>query len=322
MKNYKQLLELLEEYKKTKFWKEISGDDIFKLEEEKPVYISILGNAGNTMGIVVYNSEEELYSQFDISFGEYQNSPDAYLRLAAYEICIDDYGNLLIPEEAKKLKQHKIKSKHAVFKLLPGKLPRLVTEEEAKKLIKIIKKIICIANYWKENELPLSDTVNLDTMYSFKVENEKVSHQEIEYPPRPITNPKINKLDEDILNKLLLVSKQGSYDVALMYFPFPVGEGKNTIFPHLLLVQERSAQFIIGCELLKPEDLPNLQNKLLNIFHNIKLAPCELRFNSCDTQSYFKDLISELKIKTEVEPDLYPVFEAWLEMQRAANFDN
>ena len=71
MNNYKDILPLLNEYRKTSLWKILSGEDFFKIEGfDDNIYVSILGNAGLDFGIVIFKGDKELFSQLDISYGD------------------------------------------------------------------------------------------------------------------------------------------------------------------------------------------------------------------------------------------------------------
>ena len=39
MDNYKKLIDIIKEYKKTEFWKIISGDDFFKIKDKEDIFV-------------------------------------------------------------------------------------------------------------------------------------------------------------------------------------------------------------------------------------------------------------------------------------------
>lgn len=314
MDNYKKLIELLKEYKKTKFWEIISGDDFFKIKDKKDIFVSVMGQEGMDNSIAVYCGKDELLSQLDTAFYEYQNSPDSYNRLGCFKICVEDSGNLVMKDDKKKLKKNKLSVDMVALKLEPGYLPRLVTEEESLFLIDVIEKIIMISKYYKEKGLTAPSDKLIDKMYVFDCDENQVSHKKVSFPKLTYKNEKTKKLDQDLVNKTLIFKQKGTYEVGLMYSPFYLDDEKN--YPYVIIVFDNENGLIIDVKLTSLDNRSNFQNELLSIFEKKKIYPKNLSFNGTDVLYLCKDLIQELKVNFRVNPNSEQIFEIWTGMYK------
>lgn len=311
MENYKKLLELLNEFEKTKLWKIVSGDVIFSLTGfKKPVYVSILGNAGCSYGIVVYDGKKELETQLDISFGCYQNFPDNHIRISCYELCIGDTNNLLSKESKKQLKKEKISMKNAILRLKAGFLPRLVTEEESLFLIQVLEKIIVLAHSLIENNKTFLEEPDFMMMDQFKIEEFTVTHKKIPFPTFTESIPKVKKLKSENLNKLLLLGKTLEINVGLFYCPVYITE-EVPCYPYLLMVEEKTTGLLLGFQMLKHEEKNNIGNTLLEILESRHFVPSKINFSSEEVELLCRDVLDELKIKSSVNLNMQSLYEAW-----------
>ena len=314
MDNYKKLIELIKEYKKTEFWKIISGDDFFKIKDKEDIFVSVMGQEGIDNSIAIYRGKDELISQLDIAFYEYQFSPDSYNRISCFKICVDDSGNLVMKEDKKKLKKNKLSTDMVALKLEAGRLPRLVTEEESLFLIDVISKIIKISEYYKEKGLTEPSDKVIDKMYVFDCENDKVSHKKTSFPKLTYKNEKTKKLDNDLVNKTLIFSQKGTFEVGLFYSPFFIEEEKS--YSYMIIVMDSDSKMIIDIKLISLKNRSNFQNELLSIFESKKLYPKNLSFNGTDVLYLCKDMIQELKINFRVNSNNVDLFEVWVNMYK------
>ncbi len=309
MKNYSKLIDLFTEYQKTKFWKEISGDEIFKVKlSDRYVFVSIMGFHGGDLTIAVYKNKDQLQSQLDIAYGDYQFSPDSYNRIDCYELSIEKSGNLVLPETRKILKSHKLSTKKTALRLEPMHLPRLVTEEEASFLIETVQMIIDISSYWKEHQLK-EFTEPFQLLHSFSKENGKIKHKIIDYPDMKAKLVSMKPIQEDLLARLLLLKPNGSYDIALLCFPFYDNETKT--FPYLLLIAESQTGFIVGHYVFHESELNQMQNHILETFVKIHIRPQMLTFNGMREANSCARLIRELEVEVHVNIKMDHIFELW-----------
>ena len=313
MDNYKKLIELLKEYKKTEFWKIISGDDFFKIKDKEDIFVSVMGQEGIDNSIAIYRGKDELISQLDIAFYEYQFSPDSYNRISCYKICLEDSGNLVMKDDKKLLKKNKLSSDMVALKLEAGHLPRLVNEEESLFLIDVVSKIIKISEYYKGKGLTEPSDKVIDKMYVFDC-NDEVSHKKVKFPKLTFKTEKTKKLDQDLVNKTLIFSQKGTYDVGLFYSPFFIDEEK--CYAYMIMVMDNDSKMIIDIKLTSLNNRSNFQNELLSIFESKKIYPKNISFNGTDVLYLCKDFIKDLKVNFRVNPNNVDLFEVWVNMYK------
>ncbi len=313
MKDYKRLLELIKEYKKTKIWETVSGDDVFEIKGyKKPIYIALLGQIQACNEINVYVGKEELYDQYDVLYGEYYKSPDSYFRVSCYKFIVEDPDPLLDEESKEILKKNHIKKEHAIIRLEKGKMPRLITEEEAAFLLPIMEDILKIVNYMKKENFKFPEKLDISKKYAFSTK-EKVTYKLEKFETGHDIETKEVQVNEEILNKVLIFSQKGTMGVGFFYGPFYNPEEKN--FNRLLLVSDLDTGKILDAQAIAQKDQDNVVNYLLESFLKIKRYPKNIAFTSTMTFLRCQKLIGELKMnyKVDIENDL--LFEQWAEMR-------
>lgn len=311
MNNYIKLLEKIEEYKKTKFWTYIDGDDIFKIKGYKNnIYVSIMGNAKIDYGIAIYNGEEELFTQLDTTFGEYREFPDIFNRVEMYKIQLFDVGHLLNNHDKKKLTKNKIKSKDHAFKLESGYLPRVVDEDECQFIMDVLDDIILIAGYIYDVKLKMIEQEYIEKMYAFDIKDGVVKHSKINYPTKQNKKIKIEKINSSIINKLLMTRQQGIYHIGLFYSPVFVTEERN-YYPLMLFIVEEHSGLILGLTLIKREEISTVANKIGEIFAKNHLVPENICFSDSSLVYLCEELLVELKVRYIIDNTDELLFDIW-----------
>lgn len=316
MNNYKELIELLRKYKQTKIWKQIDGDDIFKITgHKKPIYISILGKKGECTDLNIFYGKEELFIQYDMIYGEYVNYPDNPYRLTCFKLIIDDVKEVLSKENAKILKENHIKTDVCVLRFEEGKRPRIVTEEEASMLIKVMKDLLTIIEYMKNTAFKFSEEFILEEKYAFTVKDDKVTYKKEKFPLGHEIKAKSLALNEDILNKLLLFNQKGTFGLGMFEGPFYIEEAQE--YNKLLILSDLETGMILDIKVFPRNEEANVCNFLLEAFLKIKKYPKNIAVASTKTLLLIKEVISELKINYRVDTDMNLLFEQY---QGALNF--
>lgn len=311
MNNYKELLKKVSEYKDTRFWENITGDDIFKIKGYKRnIYVSIMGNANMDYGIAIFNGEEELYSQLDVSYGEYEHFPDTFNRLNMYKLQLFDVGYMLDEQDKERLSKNRIKSKDHFFKFESGYLPRLVDEEEALLLTKVLDDIISISKYLKDKKIDFMNNYYLEEIFAFEIKDGNVKHSKGIIPNKYLKKIQTEKPNEDKLNQLLLTKHTGTYHIGLFYSPFLV-KGKREYYPLMLFVIDGKTNYILDAQLMQKEDVRTLPNMLLNLFAKMHTVPENISFSDSTPFLLCQELIFELKIKYTINNNDNALFEAW-----------
>lgn len=313
MKNYKELIELLREYKKTKIWKSIDGDDIFKISgHKKPMYISILGKQGECTDLNIYRGKEELFIEYDMIYGEYVNYPDKFYRLTCFKLIIDDAKQALSPESIKKLKENHIKNDVCAMRFESGKKPRLVTEEEAEMLIKVMKDLLIIIDYMKKTDFKFDEEFNLAQKYAFLVKDNEVTYKKEQFPLGHEIKVKALPINEEILNKLLLFNQKGTFGLALFDGPFYIEEKSE--YCKLLILSDLETGNILDIKAISRKEEQNVCNFLLESFFKIKKYPKNISVCSTKTLLLIKQVLSELKINYNVNIEMDILFEQYNEI--------
>jgi len=313
MKNYKELLALLKIYQKTKVWKKISGDQIFRIQGyKKPTYVAILGQAKVCNEINIYIGKEELYGQYDTLYGDYYKHPDMYYRISCYKLVVEDGKEILTPDHKAFLKKNHLKTDQVIMRFERGKLPRIITEEEALFLIPILKDIIKISEYINNDHIQFSETIELDKQLTFSVK-ETVTHKFQKFQTGHTISVKEEKINEDILNKVLIFSQKGTFGLGLFYGPFYNKEEES--YNRLLIISDLDTGRVLDMQAIAQKDEVNLVNYVLESFLKIQRYPQNIAFTSTEAFLGCQTLIGELKMNYKVDIELEPLFEQWKEVR-------
>lgn len=312
MNNYKELLELLKKYKQTKIWKQIDGDDIFKITgHKKPIYISILGKQGECTDLNIFYGIEELFIQYDMIYGEYANYPDNHYRLTCFKLIINDAKEVLSKENEKILKENHLKTDICVLRFENGKRPRLVTEEEASMLIKVMKDLLIIIEYMKNTDFKFNEELILEEKYAFSVKEDKVTYKKENFPLGHEIKIKKVDLNEKLLNKLLLFSQRGTFCLGLFEGPFYIE--KTHEYNKLLILSDLETGTLLDIRVFARNEEANFCNFVLEAFLKIKKYPKNIVVGSTKTLLLIKQVISELKINYKIDTDIYILFQQYQE---------
>ena len=316
MDNYKKLQELIKEYENTKIWKYVDGDDIFKLDGfDEQIYVSIMGRAGLDCSIAIYYGEQDLLSQMDISFGQYKNSPDAFLRLSAYKIEIGDPGNLLNKEDKKQLKKHNIKPKNVTIRLDAGKTPRLITEEETLFLIDILKRIIAIANYIINRDFKI-ELVKPKYMYCFNDNEGTIIAKQIKWPILKYEFTNQQKLNQDLIGQMTWINNTKTLEIGMFYLPMFIEETKS--YPRIIIIYDGESDLIIDMIIVNDNEIDMIAHNILKSLINRKTKPSKITFNSNEIVDICKDIIMEFELLFRVDENMDNLFDIWIDMYENA----
>lgn len=298
MNNYNKLLELIKICKKNKYWKYIKSNTIFQIEGFKPsIFISITGNIEKNKSIIIFQGRKELITQLEITYGAYLECPDNYLRLSSYRI---DLGKSFIPytiEEKELLNANNIKYQDLVYRFNPGKYPRLATEKECLFLIKIVKKIILILDYYIKNKLESKTLQN--GMYSFNVKNE-VTHRikkfnfNYEFPIQ-------NKLENELVQKTIHMNKRNIVNMGLYYSPIYVTNIQS--FPLIIILYDNVIMQILDIIFIGDKDYKNISNIVLESLIDKNIIPEYMSFNTNESLVSCAEIINTFDIKHRVIND-------------------
>jgi len=311
MKYYQELIEILREYKKTKIWNDISGEDIFKISGyKKPMYVSILGQEGECTDLNIFYGKEELFTEYDMVYGEYANYPDKRHRLSCFKLVIDDTDLLLLPENKKILKENHIKTDVCALRFESGKNPRLVTEEEAEMLIKVMKDLLKIINYIKDTNFKFSEQLNIAEKYAFSVKDEEVTYKKEKFPLGHDIKVKTSPLNEENINKLLLFKQRGTFCLGLFEGPLYVEEAQE--YCKMMILCDLDTGMILDMKVLRRKEEENIANYLLEAFLKIKRYPKNIVVASTKTLLLIEDVISELKIDYKVDTNSKILFNQYI----------
>ncbi len=314
MKNYKELLKLIKEYEKTEIWKDISGDDIFEITGyQTPIFVSLLGQAGIIKEINIYVGENELYDQYDITYGEYQKHPDGPFRVSCYKLVVEDAEDLFSNEAKEIARKNRLPKDKAIFRLQKGCPIKLISEEEAKSLIPIMKDLLKIVDYLKKNPVKFPEQAKIDEKYAFTVRGDEVTYEKKVYPSGHLIRVESNKIDEEILNKVLIFSQKGTFGVGLFYGPFYNQEEQK--YSLLLMIMDLDSGNLLDAQAIAHKDLDDVPNYLLSAFLKLQRYPEKIAFTSTDCFLRCQYLIPELKMDYKIDTEMTPLFDAWLKLR-------
>ena len=257
-KQWKALFEAAEAFKKTKAWEWMYDSDVFGVKN--PVsgeigYCSVLGNAGECFGLVLYLGTQALLNYLDIQSGNTDPDPKKILfETNCLMFSLVDRSDLMT-EDLKIIKELGLKfrgrNQWPEFRRYePGYIPWFISVEEAEFMTMALEQAIDVALRFKDDEdllYPPEDTEFL--VRTASTEGEKYVWRDEVLSPAPLEEEepiqpwrdkaRISKLKNNIRER------RGVWEMDLIFSPTPVRESERPYFPIVSLWVDAHSGMII-----------------------------------------------------------------------------
>lgn len=326
----KRLYELAGKLKELAPWEWMDESEIFGVEnpESNEIgFVSVMGMMGEHLAVSVYLGSEGLYGFWDFQDEKHETDPLALFDIPQLQASFENR------EQLKKEDQEIIKNLALKFRgkqnypmfrsIKPGFMPWFITSEEARFLIYAIEQTLEVAMHVRENPLALSGgKTEKDEVYLVRVADKKdenlVWRDEMKYIPPPPSWQLPVKVSPEAINQIKAFPQNNSlvFEIDLFHSPTPIMEKKSRpYFPKMLLIAETNSLFILGVELMKPqEDIlegnREIANSLIKILSTHNVLPREIRVSSDLLFRLLKSFTQQLNVKLRHTDDLIAIKEA------------
>jgi len=326
----RRLYELAGKLKELAPWKWMDESEIFGVENPETNeigFISVMGMMGEHLAVGIYLGAEGLYGFWDFQDEKHVTEPLALFDIPQLQASFEDREQLKKEdrEVIKKLNlKFRGKQSYPMFRSnKSGFMPWFIASEEARFLIYAIEQILEVAPRAKENPRILLDKNDEeDEVYLVRVAEKKggelVWRDEMKHIQPPESKQLSVKVSPETINRLQAFQQNKNYifEIDLFHAPTPVRE-KNSrpFFPKMLMIAETNSLFILGVELLKPqEDLleghAEVAKSLIKILSIHNVLPKEIRVSSDLLFRLLKNFTQQLNVKLRQMDDLIAIKEA------------
>lgn len=311
-------------------WKWMEETDIFGVEnpDTKEIgFVSTMGMIGEHFAVGVYLGAEGLYGFWHFQDDNHETEPLALFNIPQLHASFEGREQLR-REDRKLIKQLDLKfrgmqsyPKFRSFK--PGFMPWFITSEEARFLIYAIEQTLEVVPRVRENpQILVDENDRQDEVYLVRVAETKgvnlIWRDEMKY----IQPPKLKQCSVDVspetIKRLKAFPKNNKFifEVDLFFGPTPVTEDSSRpFFPTMLVIAETHSLFILGVELVKPqeniiEEHAEIAKGLIKILSNHNVLPKEIRARSDLLIGLLRSFTQQLNVSLRQTDDLIAIKEA------------
>src|SRR2546429_7947104 len=326
----KRLYELAGKLKELAPWEWMNEAELFGVENpatKEIGFVSVMGMMGEHLAISVYLGVEGLYGFWDLQDEKHEMEPLALFDIQQLQASFEDREGLEKEdhEVIKKLGlKFRGKQSYPMFRSnKPGFMPWFITSEEAQFLICAIEQTLEVAPRVRENPLILLDQSDKkEEVYLVRVAEKKggglVWRDEMKHIPPPESKQFSAKVSPETIKQLKAFpqNKNLVFEIDLFHAPTPVMERKSRpFFPKILMVAETNSLFILGVEMMKPqEDIleghAEIAKSLIKILLSHNVLPKEIWVKSDLLFGLLKSFSQQLNIKLRQTDDLIAIKEA------------
>jgi hypothetical protein len=325
----KRLYELAGKLKELGPWEWMDESEIFGVEnpESNEIgFVSVMGMMGEHLAIGIYLGSEGLYGFWGFQDEKHETEPLALFDIPQLQASFEDREQLK-KEDREVIKnlglKFRGKQSYPMFRSnKSGFMPWFITSEEARFLIYTIEQTLEVAPRARENPLILVDENGEEEVYLVRaLEREGgnlVWRDEMKYIPPPESKQFSVKVSPETINQLKAFpqNKNFIFEIDLFHAPTPVMErNSRPFFPKILIITETNSLFILGVELMKPqEDIldehAEIAKSLIKILSSHSVLPKEIRVSSDLLFGLLKSFTQQLNVKLRQTGDLIATKEA------------
>ena len=281
MSNWSELYQMANQYKDMAMWKKLYDQDIFCVRTTKmkePLYICIMGNAGEHFSLTAYIGIEGFASYINLLQSKNQfDREEAYIDQNYIQCSFED-RDMLTKKDLDRIKDLDLKyrgrNQWPLFRRnYPGTVPWYLSPKEMELMKLAFQGVFHLASImgddpveryiqYPEKSILLERADNADP-----AAKPEFRHQTIDFTePVGILYPSPRITDEQSLKKMRMepVRKQLKFNAAVTYLHTPVADKEVPRFPLVLLVMERSSNLILDTELIA--DFDSEYPKFMNSF--------------------------------------------------------
>lgn len=318
-----KLFELAYQYKKTNIWKDLYDTDIFaiRLENGEYGYISVLGHAGQMIGMNIYigdegfNSYRKLYTDYCDTEGD---DPERIYIQSCLQVSFDTkdfFSEEEFQDVASYNKRHHIRTKTYpnFMKYVPCCEPWMFYDESEHQVME--QALTSVNALAKALEKMTPQKFGIHSMFSVKNDvllvsvDEEGNIQKHGYIPQPEYQdeeyPVIEVKDTTYLDNIRMFPQRGIYECGIVYIPNSVlSENKQepAYFPACLLMANRATGNVLPVNMVAHLK-ENMDTLLVNAMEAMETYSCYPKILRCEderTYSLLYDFASKMNIKISI----------------------
>lgn len=327
---WKCLYELAGQLKELAPWGWMDESEIFGVENpdsNEIGFVSVMGMLGEHLAVGVYKGVEALYGFWDFQDMGFEAEPLALFEIPQLQVSFEDRDQLE-KEDREVIKDLNLKFRgkqnYPIFRSIkPGFMPWFITSSEARFLIYALEQTLEVAPRVKDNPLILADENDEDDeVYLVRVAekngDELVWHDVMKQIPPPALKQYSLKVPTELINQLKSLPQNDDFifEIDLFHAPTPVKE-KNSrpYFPKMLMMAETNSLYILGVELMKPQEdkvqgYTEMTESLIQMLAGNGALPKEFRVSSDLLFGLLRSFTQQLNIKLRQADDLIAIREA------------
>lgn len=331
---FKELYEIAKDFNQKQCWKWMADYHIFGImdpETEKIYYCCVLGNNGETFGLMAYEGTEALENYYKILVEAFDVDDPEIMHLSKGIICDYCSREELDKDELKFIKNTGVtfrgKNNWPSFRYLnPGYAPKMLSLQQAKSFITIFEQVMIVCDMYKDKLIDL-ETGDLSKVYvrSCVKKNDIVTWEnkymelQNEYKDYLVYDfgdeVRAKRIRSGAKNKVSLL------EIDFFYAPFPVEYKNEIIFPMICAFVNRETGFVYGFDMINDysDEGYKFGDTFLNILEEQKIIPLCVSVCREEVYYYFEEVCKKLKIKLRLEERLLSIPELRKSMNQDIN---
>lgn len=320
---YKELYNKAGEFNKKQCWKWMADFNLFGVmdpETGEVYYCCILGNNGETFGIMAYEGTEGLENYYKI-LGEVFDADDPEMfHINKGIICNFCNRDEVGKEELTLIKDLGLtfrgKNKWPSFRYLtPGYVPTMLSPKQGRLFTTILEQAMVVSDLYKEKliELETEDISKVFVRSCSKDTKNKIKwnniYMEIQNEYRDYL---IYEFGDEVRAKRIRSSaknKVALLEVDFFYAPFPVEYENKIIFPMICAFANRETGYVYGFDMINNFETEGYKfgDSFLSILEEEKVIPLNISVCREEVYYYFEEVCKKLKIKLKLEERLISI---------------
>lgn len=307
------LFERAKEFNKIKPWQWLSDVDVFGIkfyDMDEIIFCSVLGNAGELNGMLMYQGVEGFKSFMDV-FEHSYDFEEELIHIQKAIIMTFENRRSISNDDYTLIKKSDINFRGnrqwpTFRKYEPGFVPWFVSEQNLKDLPRILKEAYDCCLYFREN-MDIVNMMNLgkccvkniykDNNYEYSIINfDDILDSNKKYKPNSMIH---NKLEIKRLKKQCKETEM-IWEIDSFFHIYPIDDNEIPFFPAMLFIVETITEKIIGHHLTHPNKMNfEFQDYLVEMIKKNKILPKKIVLSNRSLWMKITDLMNSLGVKVQ-----------------------
>jgi hypothetical protein len=312
----KELYESIKQYAMLNAWSWLGDTDIFaiKFSDADEIYFCcVLGNAGESFGISIYEGIEGIRSYFSILDGDYDFEEESIHNVDAVTINLED-RNEIENEDYELIRMSGVKFRGRkqwpeIRKYKPGFYPAILDYENTEvieELTRIMKVVPGYVMYLRENMEKASLMQEGKCIVREYESEDKFKEYELDYDDYLTGDAAAVEIpllysETDIRRAIRKAKKSKDiWEVDIFNTITPVEEDGVGIFPAVMLFADVKSGMIAGYHMTHPYKMAEFQLYFLDTIKRNNILPSKILIKQNPKMHYLYDLLRQLDIEVVV----------------------